>query len=85
MHKIALAGLVFASLLASTSSDAAHKKMLKKASLVAAEAPKEHESGMRGIYVRGETAGHASFAGLLDRVAAHGMNSIVLDVKDYDG
>jgi len=40
---------------------------------------------MRGIYVRGETAGHASFAGLLDRVAAHGMNSIVLDVKDYDG
>jgi hypothetical protein len=40
---------------------------------------------MKGIYVRGTTAGGRGYPALLDRVAAHGMNAIVLDVKDYDG
>jgi len=40
---------------------------------------------MKGIYVRGSTAGARTYPALLDRVAAHGMNAIVLDVKDYDG
>jgi hypothetical protein len=40
---------------------------------------------IKGIYVRGVTAGAGRFPALLDRVAGHGMNAIVLDVKDYDG
>ncbi len=40
---------------------------------------------MKGIYVRGSTAGARGYPALLDRVVAHGMNAIVLDVKDYDG
>jgi hypothetical protein len=40
---------------------------------------------LKGIYVRGTTAGGRGFPALLERVAAHGMNAIVLDVKDYDG
>jgi hypothetical protein len=40
---------------------------------------------VRGLYVRGSTAGAKTFPGFLDRVVAHGMNAIVLDVKDYDG
>jgi hypothetical protein len=40
---------------------------------------------LKGIYVRGSTAGGKGYPGLLDRIAAHGMNAIVLDVKDYDG
>ena len=40
---------------------------------------------VKGIYVRGTTAGARTYPALLDRVAAHGMNAIVLDVKDYDG
>ncbi len=40
---------------------------------------------IKGIYVRGSTAGAKTYPALLDRVVAHGMNAIVLDVKDYDG
>jgi hypothetical protein len=40
---------------------------------------------VRGLYVRGTTAGSHKYPAFLDRVAAHGMNAIVLDVKDYDG
>jgi hypothetical protein len=40
---------------------------------------------VKGIYVRGSTAGGKGYTALLDRVAGHGMNAIVLDVKDYDG
>jgi hypothetical protein len=40
---------------------------------------------LRGIYVRGSTAAAPSFPKLLDRAVAHGLNAIVLDVKDYDG
>jgi hypothetical protein len=40
---------------------------------------------LRGIYVRGSTAGARGYPALLDKVVAHGMNAIVLDVKDYDG
>lgn len=39
----------------------------------------------KGIYVRGATAGSRRYPALLDRVARHGMNAIVLDIKDYDG
>lgn len=54
-------------------------------------APKDRKLGLpkdddlRGIYVRGSTAGGAGYVPMLERVAAHGMNAIVLDVKDYDG
>jgi hypothetical protein len=47
--------------------------------LPAADAP------MRGIYVRGETAGRSSYPELLTKVRRSGMNAIVLDAKDYDG
>ena len=40
---------------------------------------------VKGIYVRGSTAGGRGYPALLDRLAARGMNAIVLDVKDYDG
>ncbi len=40
---------------------------------------------LKGVYVRGTTAGSRAYPKLLDRVVAHGMNAIVLDVKDYDG
>jgi hypothetical protein len=40
---------------------------------------------LKGIYVRGTTAGARTYPTLLDRLVAHGMNAIVLDVKDYDG
>jgi hypothetical protein len=40
---------------------------------------------LRGLYVRGSTAATPLFTGLLDRMAARGMNLIVLDAKDYDG
>lgn len=58
---------------------------------VLSSAPKNASIGapkdgiLKGIYVRGSTAGSKSYPALLDRVAAHGMNAIVLDVKDYDG
>jgi hypothetical protein len=40
---------------------------------------------LRGVYVRGGTAGGTLFMPLLDRLAERGMNMIVLDAKDYDG
>lgn len=40
---------------------------------------------LKGVYVRGVTAGGRGYPALLDRAARHGMNAIVLDVKDYDG
>jgi hypothetical protein len=40
---------------------------------------------LRGVYVRGGTAGGTLFLPLLDRMAERGMNMIVLDAKDYDG
>src|SRR5204863_5934137 len=40
---------------------------------------------IRGIYVRGDTAARRTYPALLDKLVAHGMNAIVLDVKDYDG
>lgn len=55
------------------------------------EAPKTARLGLpedgilKGIYVRGATAGARTYPRLLDRLVAHGMNAIVLDVKDYDG
>lgn len=40
---------------------------------------------MKGLYVRGVTAAGHGYVPFLERVAAHGMNAIVLDVKDFDG
>lgn len=40
---------------------------------------------IKGVYVRGSTAAGHHYPQMLDRVAEHGMNAIVLDVKDYDG
>ncbi len=40
---------------------------------------------LRGVYVRGGTAGGSLFMPLLERMAERGMNMIVLDAKDYDG
>ena len=45
--------------------------------------PKDDD--LRGVYVRGSTAGGAGYVPMLEHVAAHGLNAIVLDVKDYDG
>jgi hypothetical protein len=43
------------------------------------------DKALRGVYVRGSTAATPLFMGLLERMAARGMNLIVLDAKDYDG
>lgn len=40
---------------------------------------------VKGLYVRGVTAAGHGYPAFLERVAAHGMNAIVLDVKDFDG
>ncbi len=39
----------------------------------------------RGLYVRGVTAARLDYDMLLQRAAAHGLDTIVLDAKDYDG
>jgi hypothetical protein len=40
---------------------------------------------LRGVYVRGTTAASPTYAKILDKLAEHGMNAIVLDSKDVDG
>ena len=40
---------------------------------------------MRGLYMRGDTAGRSSYTRILDRMIPNGVNAIVLDTKDYDG
>ena len=40
---------------------------------------------MRGLYIRGVTAGRKDFGAMLDKMTAHGINAAVLDAKDYDG
>jgi hypothetical protein len=40
---------------------------------------------LRGFYVRGDSAARRGFIEMLDKMAARGINAIVLDVKDYDG
>jgi hypothetical protein len=40
---------------------------------------------LRGVYVRGDTAGGPYYTSILDHLAEHGMNAIVLDTKDTDG
>jgi hypothetical protein len=39
----------------------------------------------RGLYVRGSTAAGPAFGLLLDHMAARGIDTVVLDAKDYDG
>jgi hypothetical protein len=46
--------------------------------------PKDDPS-LRGIYVNATMAGHPSFPKLLDNLVAHGLNAIVMDVKDVTG
>ncbi|HEY2517737.1 MAG TPA: putative glycoside hydrolase [Polyangiaceae bacterium] len=43
------------------------------------------DGDLRGVYVRGMTAGGHSYEKLLDHLVDHGMNAIVLDTKDTDG
>jgi hypothetical protein len=43
------------------------------------------DAALRGVYMRGDTAGGSYYIGILDRLAQHGMNAIVLDTKDTDG
>jgi hypothetical protein len=43
------------------------------------------DAALRGVYVRGSTAGGKGYTKLLDKLAEHGMNAIVLDSKDVDG
>jgi hypothetical protein len=45
--------------------------------------PKDED--LRGVYVRGTTAGGGAYTRLLDAMVEHGMNAIVLDTKDTDG
>ena len=40
---------------------------------------------LKGVYMRGDTAGGSLYVGILDRMADRGMNAIVLDTKDTDG
>jgi hypothetical protein len=40
---------------------------------------------LKGVYMRGDTAGGRLYVGILDRMADRGMNAIVLDTKDTDG
>ena len=40
---------------------------------------------MRGVYMRGPTAAGHAYVKILDKLAEHGMNAIVLDAKDTDG
>jgi len=40
---------------------------------------------LKGVYMRGDTAGGRLYVGILDHMAEHGMNAIVLDTKDTDG
>lgn len=47
--------------------------------------PKEEDGALRGIYANATMAGHPSFPSLLDKIAAHGMNALVIDVKDVTG
>jgi hypothetical protein len=43
------------------------------------------DGAIRGIYVRGDTAGGKSYVSILDHMAERGINAIVLDTKDTDG
>ncbi len=47
--------------------------------------PKEDGGALRGLYANATMAGHSSFPGLLDKMAAHGMNALVIDAKDVTG
>lgn len=89
MQKAAFAGILFASLLATAASDAAprrrHHPLLRHVSTSAPAPAPVRDTAFRGLYVRGETASRPTFGAFLERAAAHGLNAIVLDVKDYDG
>lgn len=47
--------------------------------------PKDDNGALNGIYANATMAGHPSFPGLLDKLVAHGMNAMVIDVKDVGG
>ncbi|MEO8799781.1 MAG: putative glycoside hydrolase [Polyangiaceae bacterium] len=74
-------------------SDASAKPEQPKVEMMAIRA--EHEArtpprmaaadDARGLYVRGQTAGRADFTTMLDRMHARGIDTVVLDAKDYDG
>jgi hypothetical protein len=43
------------------------------------------DDAVRGIYIRGSTAGSPRYVPILDHMEDRGMNAIVLDTKDTDG
>jgi hypothetical protein len=43
------------------------------------------DGALRGVYIRGSTAAGHAYVKILDKLAEHGMNAIVLDAKDTDG
>jgi len=43
------------------------------------------DEGLQGIYANATMAGHPSFPSMLDKMAARGMNALVLDAKDVTG
>ena len=46
--------------------------------------PKVEEGGLRGVFITGSYA-QVRWIETLDKVAAHGLNAVVLDGKDYEG
>jgi hypothetical protein len=65
--------------------ESAPEKQSTKESKESKETHRIGSKEMRGIYVRGSTAGKPTFGPMLDKMVARGMNAVVLDSKDYDG
>jgi hypothetical protein len=47
--------------------------------------PPVADGAVRGLYIRGPTTTKRMFLFILDQMAKHDINAIVLDAKDYDG
>src|ERR1700689_2780 len=78
---------IFGLLAASSDASAKSREKIDMLGMREAREPARLSSGdnSRGLYVRGQTAGRADFSTLLDRMSARGIDTVVLDAKDYDG
>jgi len=47
--------------------------------------PSDENGALSGIYANSTMAGHPSFPSLIEKLVAHGMNAMVVDVKDVTG
>lgn len=61
------------------------KRAVKEAERVTNDVRMTSGDDARGLYVRGQTAGRADFGQMLDHMAVRGIDTVVLDAKDYDG